>query len=209
MKTQKTSLSIRIFYWIINLNLIVLVLYGLGTIVNMIFKIDFFWNDWHLFSSFELPTKVNILEIGHLQMDNQDVKVGFVEATGRINILDSSNFISKYIAPFRLILLLAEGYLIWIFRKFMKNVKDGKTFDLKNISLLKRLAYGLALLWFYYSMSMTVAYHLIAKHIKFDSLNITDDSIGSTLLIFALVIWVLAHIFMKGIELQEEKDLTI
>jgi len=209
MKTQKAPLSIRIFYWIINLNLILLMLMALGTIANILFRTHFFWNDWQLFSSFELPTKVDFLEIGQLKIDNQLIKLEFVQATGQIKILDSSNFISKYIAPFRLLLIFAVGYLFWIFRNFLKNVKEGKTFDIKNISLLKQLAYGLALLWFYNGMVMGIAYHLIAKHIEFENIKITDDFDGSPMLTVALMIWVLAHIFIKGVELQQEKDLTI
>ena len=209
MKTRKASLSIRIFYWIINFNLILLTFFALGTIANILFATHFFWNDMQLFSSFQLPTKVNFLEIGHLKMDNQLIKLELVEATGRIKILDSPTFFSKYIAPFRLVLILAVGYLFWIFRNFLKNVKDGKTFDIKNISLLKRLAYGLALLWFYNYLAMGIAYHLIAKHIEFENIIITDDFDGSSMLTVALMIWVLAHIFIKGLKLQEEKDLTI
>jgi hypothetical protein len=209
MKTQKAPLSIRIFYWIINFNLILLMLFALGTIANILFKTHFFWNDMELFGSFGLPFKVDFLETGNLKMDNQLIKLELVQATGRIKILDSPNFISKYIAPFRLLLILAVGYLFWIFRKFLKNVKDGKTFEIKNISLLKQLAFGLALLWFYNYMAMAIAYHLIAKHIEFENIIITDDFDGSPMLTVALMIWVLAHIFIKGVKLQEEKDLTI
>lgn len=210
MKTLKAPLSIRIFYWIINLNLIVLLFVALGTLANILFRVHFFWNDMAIFSSFGLPTEVNFLELGNLNIDNQTIKVELIKASGQIKILDSPYFISKYIAPFRILPILFIGYFLWIFRKFIKNVKEGQTFNIKNISLLKRLASGLAWFWLYTIISMQLTYQLIAKNINFENITITKDLNNySVILWIALLLWVLAHIFIKGLELQQEKDLTI
>jgi hypothetical protein len=46
--------------------------------------------------------------------------------------------------------------------------------------------------------------------IKFlDEPNIIVDVPSVSLLIFALVLWVLSHVFMQGVELKEENNLTI
>jgi len=53
-------------------------------------------------------------------------------------------------------------------------------------------------------------YYFIAKHIEFEHLVISGEfNNHGIILIVALLLWVLSHIFMMGVKLQEEQDLTV
>ncbi len=209
METIKTPLSIRIIYWLttIVMGLLVLVLLA-GIVFNILLYTDFFGNDMQLHT--HLPVKVDILEIGNLSLNNQDIKVELVEATTRIHFFNTPNFITKKVGIAMLCVSLFACYLTWTFRLFIKNVKNGEIFTLINIALLKRISYTLIGFWLFTLIYTRIAYYYIAKGLEFDNVLITDDIPNySGILFIALFIWVLAHIFGTGLKLQQEKDLTI
>jgi hypothetical protein len=50
----------------------------------------------------------------------------------------------------------------------------------------------------------------MVKRVEFDTITINYQlSDNSGLLIGALILWVLAHVFMKGVEMRKEQALTI
>jgi len=51
---------------------------------------------------------------------------------------------------------------------------------------------------------------LFGKNMNFDTIEFTSDvSTYPVILLVALFIWVLSHIFIKGCELHDEHELTI
>ncbi len=103
--------------------------------------------------------------------------------------------------------------MLWIFRTFIKNVKKGKIFSIKNISLLKRISYVLLGSWLVHLVYAQFILYFITRHFKFTHVQMITDSYGlnsyAGILWIALFIWVLAHIFITGLKLQQEKDLTV
>jgi hypothetical protein len=133
-----------------------------------------------------------------------------VDATPRIHFIDTPTYITKYIAITLLLILAWAIFEIYIFRKFIKNVYRGNIFTFKNIQLLKKLAYGLLGLWIFGVFYFNLGYHILAKNLTFENAKITDETPNfSGVLLTALLVWVLAHIFEKGLELKQESDLTI
>ena len=209
METRKAPLSIRIIYWLSSISFGLLALVFLGTIVfNILLYTDFFGNDIQLHT--RLPVKVDFLEIGNLDLNNQDVKVELVEATTQIHFFNTPDFITRKVGIALLFVVLFASFLNWTFIVFIKNVKEGETFTLYNIALLKRIAYTLLGFWIFNVVYMRAAYYYIAKNLEFENVFIRDDIPNfSGILVIALFIWVLAHIFSTGLKLQQEKDLTI
>ena len=209
MVIVKTPLSIRIIYWFSTIVLGLITIVFLGTIVfNILLYTDFFGNDMQLHTA--LPVKVDFLEKGNLFLNGQDVEVELVEASTRIHFFNTPDFITKKVGIALLFVVLFGFSLTWLFRTFIQNVKDGETFTVKNITLLQKLAYTLVGLWLFTVIYMRLAYYYIAKNLEFEQVRITDDIPNySGILVAALFIWVLAHIFITGLKLQEEKDLTI
>jgi len=76
--------------------------------------------------------------------------------------------------------------------------------------ILKKLSYGIAIFWLFTVVYMHLIYHYIAKNLEFENIKITNDvSNYPGILFIALFIWTLAHIFITGLKLKEENDLTI
>jgi hypothetical protein len=210
MKTIKIPLSIRLIYWFTNITLGLLSLVFIVAIVfNVLLYTDFFGNDVQLHT--QLPVKVDFLEIGNLHLNDKDIKVELVEATTKIHFFNTPTFIAKKIGIILLIVVLVIGYITWIFKRFIVNVKNGIIFTIDNIKLLKKLAYGIIGFWIFTLVYSQLFYYYIAKNLEFKNVRIAsnDVSVDSDMLFVALIIWVLAHIFIKGVQLQQEKDLTI
>ncbi len=154
--------------------------------------------------------EIDFLEVGSLEINDQIVKVEFVEANSKIHFIDTPRFIANKVAIAMLIVSAGFFYLLLIFKKFINNVKNGDTFTIKNIRILKKLSYGLVALWAFTNIYMFLLYHYIGTRIEMDNIKISSNLNNySGILFAALLIWVIAHIFIKGLELQEEKDLTI
>ena len=177
-------------------------------IFNVLLYTDFFGNNMQLHVQF--PVKIDFLETGTLSLNGQDVDVEFVEASSKIHFFNTPSFITKKAGIAILIVTSFAIYLLWVFRKFIMNVKNGLTFNIENISLLKKLSYGLLGFWLFSIIYMQFLYYYIAKNIEMANIRISHDFTDqSNVLLFALFIWVLAHIFITGLKLQEEQDLTV
>jgi len=206
---QKTPLSIKIIYWLTNFSFAILSLVLFATIaLNILLYTTSFGDDFQLHTRF--PAKVDFLEIGNLHINNQDIEVELVEATAKIHFIDTPKYISKRVAFLLLLVVSGAGYLTWVFRSFIKNVKNGIIFTIKNISLLKRMSYIIVTFWFFTYIYMRIFYYQISRNVEFKNIRIREEmDDNSGILIVALLIWVLAHIFISGLRLQKENDLTI
>ena len=209
METKKTPTSIQVIYWLTTLALGLLTTVFLATIAfNALLYTDFFGDNMQL--HIDLPGKVDFLKTGNYHINYQDVKVELVEASTRIHFFNTPDFITKKVGFVLLLVAFSATYLTWLFWKFIYNVRRGEIFNIKNISLLKKLAYGIAGFWLFTIIYMRIAYYYISMRLDFDNILISSDfSNYPGVLLMALFIWVLAHIFMTGVKLQEDNDLTI
>ncbi len=207
METKKASLSIRVIYWVTN------VLFWVLIIASTIFIIDavLFYSGVKTSSGMvgeTFPAEILVKKTSHFVMNNQTIKLEMVGTTESIVFSNPPDFISKQIAPLFLLKILALTYLLWFFRKFIKNVKRGEIFTIKNITLLKRISYVLAGYWIVLFVSSQIASYYITGPLNFSKIYL-DFILTGHLLWDALFIWVLAHIFITGLKLKQEKDLTI
>lgn len=209
MKIIKPPLSLSIIYWFTNIVFGLLLIVTIAAIIfNVLLHTEFFGNDMQLHTSF--PAKIDILEKGVLYLNDREIEVEFVEATTRIHFLNTPDFITKKVGIALLIILSFILYLTWEFRKFVVNVKHGSVFTLNNILSLKKIAYGLVAMWLFTVVYMRLAYYYLANNITFEQVVITDDIPNfAGFLMLALFVWVLAHIFMTGLKMKKEQDLTI
>jgi hypothetical protein len=209
MKKHQAPFSIRLIYWFTNFMLGMLALVTVLVIMlNIMAATGRLGDGMELHTEF--PARVDILEQGTLHIGGKDLKVELVEASAKIHIINTPAFITGKFGLALLVVIAITGFMFWTFRKFIVNVKEGKVFNMANIKLLKHLAYGLVAFWLLIIVYMRVAYHFLARQVSFEHVRVRDDipEYGSLLLV-ALFIWVLAHIFRTGLELQEERDLTV
>ena len=209
MKNLKAPLSIRVIYWIANIILGLLFLVGLGVIAfNALLYTSFFGDDLQL--HVQLPMKVNFLEQGELFIRNTAVKVELVNASSQIHFINTPLFIARIFGTAMLIAYGFITYMVFIFRQFVTNVKNNKLFESSNIELLRSIAYGLLIFWIFSIIYSRLVYHYFAKFMVFQQVDISGDfSNFPGLLMLALFMWVLSHIFLVGVRLREDHDLTI
>lgn len=112
-------------------------------------------------------------------------------------------------------------------RKFMSLVKDGKYFEINTIKNLKYISYLLISIWivlltleFFTDFSILTSFiineQLESKEMVHDMKNLNFESdIGYisppsiSILIIAMILWILSHVLNAGIKIKKENDLTI
>lgn len=210
MQTLKKPLSIKVIYWITNITFwlyIVIAILGLGLVgALMIGLLE------NLQLNVGVPVAINVLEQGSLDLalSSTYIDVEFAEMYGKIHFIDTPIFIGRIYSAFMLIMLIIFFYIFYTFRSFINNVYKGIYFDFDNIALLKRISYALVGTWTFTVIYSYFQYFYIAKNLEFETIEIAGNvETYPTILLMALFIWVLSHIFMKGCELQDENKLTV
>jgi hypothetical protein len=210
MKTLKKPLSIKIIYWITNITYWIYVAVSVAALFLIGVLMYGGLDDLQL--NVGIPVAVNVIEEGTLDLNLSStiINVEFAEMYGKIHFIDTPAFIGRIFAVFMFIILLIMFYIFYTFRKFINNVYVGKYFDFDNIALLKRISYALVVTWIFTAIYAYFQYFFIVVNLNFNSLDITSNvQTYPIILLIALFIWVLSHIFMKGCELEDETNLTI
>jgi len=209
MENKKTPLSFNVIYWIMNVILVLSGFIALGLIVLYVMLwTDFFGNDLQLHMN--LPGKVNYLQCGSMSMMGTEIKVELVEASARIHFFNTPTFLARHFVSILMGVVALGLFMMWTFRQFIVNVRKGLIFTISNIILLQRISYSLVAFWIIMIVYTRSAFYYISERVQIDNIEIVDDfdnHIG--ILLTALFIWVLSHIFMRGLKLQQEQDLTV
>lgn len=209
MEKKKIPLSFNVIYWIMNVILVLSGLLALGTIVFYVMLwTDFFGNDLQIHVN--LPGKVNYLQCGSMSLMGTDIKIELVEASARIHFFNTPAFLARHFVSILMGVVALGLFMMWTFRQFIVNVRKGLVFTIRNIILLQRISYSLVGFWIIMIVYSRSAYYYISSRVQIDNIEIVqdfDNHIG--ILLTALFIWVLSHVFMKGLKLQQEQDLTV
>lgn len=212
MEAHKASLSINLLYWLSNLSIGLIVL---SFLIAVAFNIFIYTGAFEALENkmtitVPFPVESNIVDAADLLSNRADVKLELVDVSGRLKIMNAPDSILKGMGFLSFYVILCSFLLAVIFRKFIRNVRNDIVFTVENINLLKFLSYGLVAVWFFQAILMRGLYFFIAHQLEFKDTSLRFDFFEySYTLVIALVIWVLAHVFLKGMNLQEEKDLTI
>jgi len=208
METQKTPLSIKVIYWITNITFWFYAVVAAAAICLSILFLFNFFDDAQLHVG--VPTAVNVLEQGKIELNNTSIDVEFKEMYGKIHFIDTPAFVKRIYGVLIFVVTCLMFYIFLIFKKFITNVYEGVYFELNNILLLKKISYALLGMW-----GVVVAYSYfqhfyIANNVNFNTVEVTGNvETHPEVLLIALFIWVLSHVFMKGCQLQEENNYTI
>jgi len=209
MKKIKQPLSIKIIYWFTQVTFWIFVVVFVAAIaINIALLTESLGDTMQLHSA--LPVEVNYSEKGSFSIYGKTQEIEFVEATGKLHYINTNKDLAKWFGGAMMGVVIIFLYIFIMFRRFIGNVYRGFVFERFNIRMLKNIAYGLVVLWFFSIVYSALFYYFIAKELVFEHLEITSkyDSFG-ILLVVALFLWVLSHIFMNGVGLQEEQKLTV
>ncbi len=206
---QKTPLSIRIIYILTS---IVYYLTIIASLLGMIFGIGLlfgFWGD-NVQLHTQMPFEASVVETGTAMYWGEEVQIELVEATGKFHYIDTPPIVARTNAIPMFFIFPLMFFMVFLFHRFIRNVSEGRIFDAQNFYLLRKLSYVLTGMWLFTVLYFQLLQRVVFQEMKFESLEFsTSGGWYSGLIIAALFTWVLSHIFLKGLELKEENELTI
>ncbi len=209
MQNVKPPLSIRIIYWLTEVAFILTILAGVFVITfNVLVFTSFFGDDLQL--RVEFPVKFNVKETGQMRIPGGEVDVELVEATSRIHFIDTPMYIARIFGSAMLIAFGFLGYIMFMFRRFIVNVYRSKAFEEANIECLRNIAFGLLGLWLYAVIYSRVVHSLLLGVVSFDQVEVLPEYRNfAGILLMALFMWVLSHVFLVGVRMRKDQELTI
>ena len=209
MKNIKQPLSIKVIYWLTQVAFWLFVFVFVASIVFTIALLTESVGDKMQLHT-GLPVDVKYTEKGIFYVYNEVQEVEFVEAIGKLHFINTNQKLAKWFGGSLMVIVIIFMYIFIMIKRFIRNVYHGLIFERFNIRMLKNIAYGLIAIWLFMNIYSRLFYYFIAKKISFEHLEITGEfnSYG-LILVVALLLWVLSHIFMVGVKLREEQNLTV
>lgn len=206
---KKAPISVRIFYYLTQIVFWLLILVTAAVFVlNILTETRVIGDEFQL--RVQLPITFDVNETGSVNLYGSSNEIRIEEATGQMHVVDTPLRFSKIVLRFLFVVVLLVLFMTWKFKRFITNIKHGEIFTIENINNLKHLAYGLLALWLVMRVYLALMYYLMVDRLDFSTISMNYELIDdSSLLIGALLLWVLAHVFMKGVEMKEEQELTI
>jgi hypothetical protein len=153
----------------------------------------------------------HIEQVIYLKGDlNTPIEVEFSADTIKVPVKYLDRPTMTYVLLLSLLYLSCLLFVIRYFKTFIRKVMDGQIFHSESIFLLKKAALGLVIMELLDWIAATVGYFYVQRNFDLGDLESSFSlSFPSTTLIIALTLWVLAYIFQKGKEMEDEQKLTV
>ena len=111
-----------------------------------------------------------------------------------------------------LYILYALTLCVFYFKKFMKKINDGHYFNRDTIKNIRHISYLLFSVWLIKLLSSTllnfISFDLIHMN-PMSEFHIANNFPSMAILLSAMIFWILSHVFLHGVRLEEEYELTI
>jgi hypothetical protein len=206
---KKAPISVKIIHVLSIISFYILIIAtSVAFIGNILLQTGVIGNELQLRTT--LPVTFEVNETGSVQLYHAINEVRIVDASGKMYLLDTPTGFSMIVFRLLFVVLMLVLFMTWKFKMFITNIRNGQVFEKSNINNLKHISYGILVLFVVTKIYEQVLYHTVVKYLEFDSITLNSGtSDRSDMLIAAMLLWVLAHVFMKGQELQQEHDLTV
>ena len=207
---QKTPLSIRVIYILTSVVYYLTIFASSFGIIFALGLITGFWGDDVQLHT-EMPFKANVIETGEVMFLGREVKVELVEASGKFHYIDTPPFVARIHAIPMFVIFPLMFWIVYLFHRFVRNVSEGRIFTERNFRLLRKLGFSLGVLWIFAVVYMNVMKYVFFGELSFNTVGFSSKGGNwfAGVLIGALFTLVLSHIFLQGLKLQEENELTI
>ena len=111
-----------------------------------------------------------------------------------------------------LYILYALTLCVFYFKKFMNKINDGHYFNRDTIKNIRHISYLLFSVWLIKLLSSTllnfISFDLIHMN-PMSEFHIANNFPSMAILLSAMIFWILSHVFLHGVRLEEENELTI
>ena len=144
---KKAPVSVRIvnfltqivFWWIVILTVAVFV-------VNVLLLTGSSLGD-NFQLRIQLPVTFSVNEVGSVDLFGEPNDISLESATSQVRIVDTPRKLSAMLARVVFLVLLLALFIIWKFKSFIFQIKNGQIFMKENIRNLKHIAFGFLGLW--------------------------------------------------------------
>ncbi len=203
MTTNKVPKSIKLINKSTNLFLIMSIF---SCIVYIIYSGSIIFGDNDYMIDFN-TYNYNYQESTNLVINGIDYRIPLIQYKKAIDVQYLPLVFQILIGIYLTIGSILIFFMFYQFKLFISNVLKEKYFDFENVVFLKRISYVFIALWLIKLIPVSIKYYLVyyIEPIKID----TKESLNLSFIFLALIIWMLAYIFNKGIELKNENKLTI
>ena len=151
------------------------------------------------------------IDLGQVQM--QDLKEHHAILThgeGRLHTSDMDQKITVLRIIGAFLELLVGMYIIFMLRKIFANLRKGDFFVRANGLILRKIAISIIAVSLFISLFQYVVSSYMVNHYIIENVVLERSAdIDTRTLLFGIMIFVLATIFIKGAEMKEDQDLTI
>jgi hypothetical protein len=96
-------------------------------------------------------------------------------------------------------------------KEFMRAMNKGLYFERATIEKLRAISYLLLSAWFLNLLSSSILKFLWANPVvnPIAKIHLSTNFPSINLLVFSLMLWVLSYVFLQGVKLKEENELTV
>ena len=101
-------------------------------------------------------------------------------------------------------ILIIEAYTAFLVIKVLSTIKITNPFTMDVAQRLEKIAYMLMLAW-----GAIIIYNGQLKWLSKEVAGLQENKLSSELIIYAGLVFVIAQIFKKGVEIQNENELTV
>ena len=101
-------------------------------------------------------------------------------------------------------LLVLKAYTAWLVVKVLSRIKLKNPFTMETAKTLERISYFILVTWI-----LDLLHNAYTKWLSEGLAGLRDSLVLNETIFLAGVIFVIAQIFKKGVEIQSENDLTI
>lgn len=134
--------------------------------------------------------------------------------------LDYKHAILKQLPPVKkTIIVISSLYILYAltlcafyFKKFMKKINDGHYFNRDTIKNMRYISYLLFSVWLIKLISSTLLNFISSDLIHMNPMSefhIANNFPSMTVLLSAMIFWIVSHVFLHGVRIEEEIELTI
>jgi hypothetical protein len=209
---QKAPLKIRIIETIISTIYGLTILFCLVTIFFAILSSTGTFIDSPKMSfqlPIEIPIKSDAEHNGRVRFCGQEVELADLNASGKVEIKNAPKSLAIISSILYAITTFFAVFIMHLLYRFVSNVKKGVVFEKENLKLLRKLGYTL-LGFYFFNLLVPLLWKLgfeIDGHATNFSLHIDGSSLAT--LISALFILMISQLFLHGLEMKNENELTI
>ena len=108
-----------------------------------------------------------------------------------------------FLVGYKVILCVTQAYIAFLLTSLLTRLNISKPFNADVVKLLQKISYSILCVW------LVAMVHNIHLAILGKMYGLSTTYISGEFIFLAVIVYILAQMFKRGVELQQEQDLTV